>query len=75
MITDFLRTGRTKEELAAALEVLQDFKKCESATEWLALPFATWGKLEQLEEFLEYLVKDTPLKSDTLEYMKMEKKE
>ena len=72
MITDFLKTERTKKELIAALDVLQDFKGCENSVEWLAIPFASWGKLEQFEEFLEYLVNGKALQSDTVEYMKGE---
>lgn len=70
MITDFLKTTRTKEELYTALEVLREFKVCESEREWLEISFAAWAKLEQLEEFLAYLVEDAPLKEDTIAYMK-----
>lgn len=70
MITDFLKTTLTKEELQAALKVVREFKRCESREEWLAIPFFTWVKLEQLEEFLENLVEGKPLKDDTIRYMK-----
>lgn len=70
MITDFLKTQRTKEELTAALEVLREFKGCESQEEWLMIPFAAWAKLEQMEEFLAHLVEGAPLADDTVEYMK-----
>jgi hypothetical protein len=70
MITDFLKTKRTKEELKAALKVLTEFKECESQEEWLEIPFMAWTKLEQLEEFLKYLVDGEPLEDDTVEYMK-----
>ena len=70
MITDFLKTTRSKDELKNALEVLREFKGCESQEEWLMIPFAAWGKLEQLEEFLAHLVEETPLADDTVEYMK-----
>ena len=70
MITDFLKTSRSKEELKHALEVLREFKGHESQYEWLAIPFAAWAKLEQLEEFLAHLVEDAPLADDTVEYMK-----
>jgi hypothetical protein len=33
-------------------------------------PFASWAKLEQLEEFLAHIVEDTPLADDTVEHMK-----
>lgn len=69
MITDFLKTTRTRDELASALTVLRDFKSCESEYEWLAVPFAAWAKLEQLEEFLSHLVEGSDLRDDTKEYM------
>jgi hypothetical protein len=69
MITDFLKTTRTKEELASALSVLRDFKRCESDAEWLMIPFGAWAKLEQLEEFLAHLVDGEPLAADTIRYM------
>ena len=70
MITDFLRTTRTKEELATALQVLREFKGCESGKEYLFIPFIAWTKLEQLEEFLDHLVNGAQLKDDTLAYIK-----
>lgn len=70
MITDFLKTKRTKEELRAALDALTEFKGCESQEERLKIPFAAWVKLEQLEEFLKHLVDGEPLEDDTVEYMK-----
>lgn len=69
MITDFLKTQRSKEELTIALDVLREFKQCESELEWAMVMFATWVKLEQLEEFLGHLVEGTPLADDTIEYM------
>ena len=70
MITNFLKTTRTKEELKTALEVLREFKGCESQEEWLMIPFAAWSKLEQLEEFLAHLVEGEPLAEDTQAYLK-----
>jgi len=55
-ITEFLKTKRPKKELATALEVLREFKKCESAEEWYMTMFVAWAKLEQLEEFLAHIV-------------------
>jgi hypothetical protein len=72
MITDFLKTNRTRDELRSALEVIREFKECESENEWLMIPFAAWTKLEQLEEFLAHLVEDKPLEEDTIRYMKSE---
>ena len=69
MITDFLKTQRSKEELKAALDVLREFKTCESTDEYLAIPFVAWAKLEQLEEFLAHLAEGTPLAEDTVAYM------
>lgn len=68
-ITDFLKTKRTKEELSIALDVLREFKAGESVEEWAGIWFMAWAKLEQLEEFLDYLVNDTPLEPDTLQYI------
>ena len=70
MITDFLKTERSKDELKHALEILREFKGCEIQDEWLMIPFAAWAKLEQMEEFLAHLVEDAPLADDTVEYMK-----
>ena len=69
-ITDFLKTTRSKEELKIALDVLLEFKRCESKEEWLGIIFAAWAKLEQFEEFLEYLVNGKELQEDTKRYMK-----
>ena len=69
MITDFLKTQRSKEELVAALAVLREFKNCESQEEWLEIPFMAWTKLEQLEEFIAHLVEGTPLGEDTVAYI------
>lgn len=69
-ITDFLDTKRPKKQLQEALEVLKEFKKCESQEEWLMIQFAAWTKLEQLEEFLEHLVNGKKLESDTVKYRK-----
>lgn len=69
-ITDFLKTKRNKAELKVALDVLKEFKGCESQHEWLMISFAAWIKLEQLEEFLEHLVNKKPLEKDTIRYMK-----
>lgn len=70
MITDFLKTARSKDDLKTALEVLREFKECESMAEWLSVPLAAWGKLEQLEEFLAHLVEAAPLDEDTQEFLK-----
>jgi predicted transcriptional regulator len=69
MITNFLKTKRTKDDLKIALEVLREFKSNESTGEWQLIMFAAWVKLEQLEEFLSYLVEGEPLKEDTIAYM------
>ena len=69
MITDFLKTARTKEDLKIALEVLREFKSGETHREWINCPIIAWVKLEQLEEFLVYLVEGKPLENDTIEYL------
>lgn len=74
-ITDFLSTDRPRSELAVALAVVCEFKKCESKEEWLDIPFAAWAKLEQLKEYLDHLVNGTELAPDTLEYIQRMKAE
>lgn len=69
MITDFLKTQRTPEELEAALAVIRDFKQCEGMEEWACIPFAAWSKLEQLEEFLAHKVEGAALAADTIAYI------
>lgn len=71
MITNFLKTTRSKEDLKIALEILREFKKCESEEEWIGIPFIAWSKLEQMEEFLSHLVEGNELKEDTKEYIKI----
>ncbi len=68
MITDFLDTKQSKEDLRAALDVLREFKAGENEEEFVAISFAAWTKLEQLQEFLEHLVNGKPLKADTVKY-------
>jgi hypothetical protein len=51
----FLRTDISKDDLATTLRVIAAFKACESREEWLSIPFAAWGKLEQLEDYLKLL--------------------
>jgi len=68
-ITDFLKTSRSKEELKIALDILEEFKSCESQDEWIMIPFIAWAKFEQLEEFLEHLVNGKELEEDTIMYM------
>ncbi len=72
MITDFLKTKTSKEDLKIALKVLKEFKSFESQREWALNPFSVWIKLEQLEEFLAYLVDGKDLEEDTIKYMNSE---
>jgi hypothetical protein len=51
----FLATKRSLSDLKIALAVLREFKKCEITHGWAAIPFATWTKLEQLEDYLKLL--------------------
>ncbi len=67
-------TKRKKRDLRTALEVLREFKGCESQDEWLGIPFAAWAKLEQFEEFLAHLVEHQPLAPDTVEYIAQAKR-
>ncbi len=68
-ITDFLKTARSRDDLKIALEVLREFKNGESREEYLSVMFAAWTKLEQYQEFLEYLVEGAALQDDTMEYI------
>lgn len=70
MIIDFLKTKSSKKKLSNALDVLREFKSCESNDEWMAIPFVTWVKLEQLREYLEHLVDGKPLEDDTIEFIR-----
>ena len=70
-ITDFLKTERSKEELKTTLDVLHEFKRCESMEEYVGVPFSAWAKLEQLEEFLAHKVTGADLKEDTIAYIKL----
>ena len=56
MITDFLYTKQSVTDLRTVLNVVREFKAGESLDEWTTISFDAWAKLEQLEEFLEYLV-------------------
>jgi hypothetical protein len=71
-ILDFLNEDFTIIELAGALKLLREFKKCHTSHEDLTPPLVAWSKLEQLEEYLDYMLYKTPLKNDTLEYIKQE---
>lgn len=68
-ITDFLKTKRPKDELKIVLEVLKEFKGYETMSEWEKTNFMEWAKLNQLEEFLEYLVNGKELSRITIEYL------
>lgn len=73
-ITDFLTLKTiSKSDAATALTVLKEFKACESTEEWLMIPFSAWAKLEQLEEFLDHMANNAPLKDDTLRYIEAHK--
>lgn len=68
-ITDFLKTKISKKELETTLKVIKEFKSCESSEEWMMISLSAWVKLEQLEEYLEYLVNGKKLDEDTIRYM------
>lgn len=69
VITDFLKTAKDKSELRVALDVLREFKGCESREERAFTPGLAWSKLEQMEEFLAHLVDGAPLAYDTLSHI------
>lgn len=54
-LLEFLKTKRTKEELKLCLDILKEFKGCETKTEWLMCSFESWAKLEQFEDYLRLL--------------------
>lgn len=66
---DFLKTATPKDKLAAALDVLREFKRCESDEEYAHRPFIAWAVFEVLEEYLDHLVDGKPLKPDTIAYI------
>lgn len=66
---DFLKTATPKDKLSAALDVLREFKQCESDDEYVHRPFVAWVAFEMLEEYLEHLVNGKSLKPDTIEYI------
>jgi len=70
MITDFLKSKRDIKELMIALDVINEFKKCETSNWWLKAPSKYWVKIEQLQEFLNHMVNGKPLTEETIEYMK-----
>ena len=70
-IINFLETKTDKQKLKSALEVISEFKRNESVEEWRLCPFSAWIKLEQLEEYLEFLCNGASLKEDTIEQMKI----
>jgi hypothetical protein len=75
MIIDFLHKDIPQDKLENALEVLLIFKECESFEEQMAIPFAAWDKLEQLEEFLEHRVNNEELREDTIREIETYRKE
>ena len=58
MLVDFLKTKRTKEELTLTFDILNEFKKCESSTEWGFHPFESWKRLEQFQDYLALLIEE-----------------
>lgn len=61
MLLDFLQTKRSPAELRTALEVIREFKACESQEEYMGYMFATWHQLEHLEAMLESLLDGTQI--------------
>jgi hypothetical protein len=64
LLVDFLKTQRSKEDLKIALDVLREFKGCESNQEFYAIPFDSWDMLENFEAFLAHLVEGSRLPGD-----------
>jgi len=74
MIIDFLETKRPRAELGTALEVIREFKSCQSVEEWAEISSRAWLKLEQLEEYLAHLVDGEPLEADTAALIKLRRR-
>lgn len=70
MLIEFLKTKRTKEELKIVLDTVKEFKSKESPEEYISTMFSAWAKLEQFEEYLEYLVNGKELEEDTKKELK-----
>lgn len=51
----FLRTERSKDDLKLCLDVLREFRCCESRDEWAFGSFESWARLEQFENYLQLL--------------------
>lgn len=66
MITDFLKKDIKKKDAKVTLALLRLFKAGESRKEWTFIPLVAWAKVEQFEEFLEYIVNGKQLEDDTL---------
>lgn len=59
-LNDFLKTARTKEDLKLCLDIINEFKNCETKEEWLFQSFESWQKLELLVTYLEGLTNPSP---------------
>lgn len=72
----FLGTSLPEDDLKTALRVIEAFKKCESADEWMSMPFSAWLRLEQLEDYLGMLTDPEHETDDTraLNHLKKLKK-
>jgi hypothetical protein len=57
MLKDFINTKTSKDKLKIALEVIQEFKECES-NEDICLSCESWYVLEMLEGQLQELIKE-----------------
>ncbi len=54
-LLDFLKTKRTIEELKLCLDILKEFKSCESYSEFCFSSFESWQRFEQFEDYLKLL--------------------
>ena len=52
----FLETKRSRQDLEAALSVIEEFKQLETTVEYMLQPFSLWVRLEQLEDYLRLLL-------------------
>ena len=64
-LIDFLKTETSTDDIATALKVIREFKRCEGIEEYLRIPLIAWAKFEQLEEFLAHIAEGAELQEDT----------
>ena len=56
MLIDFLTTKTNKKKLKIALDVLGEFKPCESSLECEKVNHAAWSRMDTFKAYLEFLI-------------------